>query len=261
MKFSLAIALVIAAATASGANAGVQLNFTGPAGGSGTINGLATDFFTTTDNQSTGSGVIQSFVRVSAANQSIVQGYNTDARPLQFDENNSGTFTRSLQLSAVPIVTIGGVAYREFLLDINQNNNDPLLSLNELEIYLENSGGLLGTAAGFGSGTGFASGLVYQMNTSDSRIDLNYNLNSGSGSGDMFAYIANSLFTGPNQSVYLYSKFGDPNANNDGYEEWAVRTTSTLSVVPEPSTLGMGGLALGLLGLGYAGRRRRMASA
>src|SRR5439155_13939178 len=84
------------------------------AGSLGTLNGAQ---FRQVDAQPTGSGVIDSFVRLQAqgAKQTVEQGYNTDARPTQFDENSSPTFTRSLRLSDVPVVTIGGVEYREFL--------------------------------------------------------------------------------------------------------------------------------------------------
>src|SRR4029453_16175065 len=106
-------ALVLLGATS--AQAAISLDLT--AGGTGSI--TTNDIFTTTDNSATGSGVIDSFVRVST-NETTEQGYNTSARPLEFDENTSATFTHDLPLSIVPIVTLGGVEYREFLLDINQ---------------------------------------------------------------------------------------------------------------------------------------------
>jgi len=243
---------------ASVASAGV-LDLTG--GGSGTINGLATDFFTTTDNQATGSGVIQSFVRVSAANQQTVQGYNTDARPLQFDENSSPIFTRQLSLSAVPVVNIGGVNYREFLLDINQTNADPLLTLRELQIFVGNTGSPTGAIVGANGTLSFGgqASLIYDMDVPDegSQIELDYSLNSGSGSGDMFAYIADSLFTG-GSFVTLYSKFGPPpNDNNDGYEEWAVRSTETL-VVPLPMAAWAGMALCGFVGASKLRRRQQV---
>ena len=47
--------------------------------------------------------------------------------------------------------------------------------------------------------------VVYNMDGADdnnpntsSRVDLNYDFNSGSGSGDMYAYIPTALFTGQN---------------------------------------------------------------
>src|SRR5205823_2080666 len=74
----------------------------------------------------------------------VEQGYNTSVRPLQFDENKSPVFTRSLQLSESPDVTIDGVSYHEFLLDINQSSSNPLLSLDELRVYTSNSARLSG---------------------------------------------------------------------------------------------------------------------
>src|SRR5262245_54137957 len=97
-----------------------------------------------TDAQPTGTGYIRSFVRVQGAapGGGGEQGYNTEARPLQFDENKSPQFTRSLTLGQVPVVTVGGVEYREFLLDINQKSSSPLLSLDEVRVFLGDSGNL-----------------------------------------------------------------------------------------------------------------------
>src|SRR4051812_47970345 len=192
-------------------------------GGTVTINNAD---FVTVDQQPTGSGVIHSFVRVSAANQAVVEGYNTDGRPLQFDENNSHTFTRSQPLGDLKIVKRNGQDYYQFLLDINQESVRPLLTLNELEIYLGNAPDLLSYSPNrSGGGTGFGpnSTFVYDLDEgTDNAIDLNYNLNSGSGSGDMFAYIPKAKFdaahsgaNAANNYVYLYSKFGIPHANND----------------------------------------------
>ena len=87
----------------------------------------------------------------------------------------------------------------------------------------------------------------------DNAIDLNYNLNSGSGSGDMWVYIPKANFDAAhagnnNNFVYLYSKFGIPNANNDGYEEWSA-IEGPNNNVPEPSTVLASLLALTLLGM------------
>src|SRR5947209_8449315 len=56
-------------------------------------------YVTTTMTQPTGSGVIDSFVRIGGTPDTCIQGYNTNYRPLQFDENSSPTFTRDLAAS------------------------------------------------------------------------------------------------------------------------------------------------------------------
>jgi hypothetical protein len=174
------------------------------------------------DPQPTGTGVIQSFVRVQ--NNGVEQGYNTDARPLQLDENNSPQFTRSLTLGAVPIVTLNNVRYREFLLDINQKSSSPLLSLDELRLYVAGTN----TLNNYDATAQTLGGLpaVYDLDADGNvTVKLNYRLNPGSGGGDMVALIPNSAFAGQSDSafVYLYSKFGATFGANAGFEEWAVR--------------------------------------
>jgi len=235
---------------AGSAQAAVVIDLTA-ANASETINGA---IFTNTDNQATGSGVIQSFVRISA-NTDVVQGINTSDRPLNYDENTSPTFTHNLLLADVPIVN----GYREFLLDINQTNADSLLSLDRVQIYVSDDPDLnSNTLHQSGSNLPGAT-LIYDMDaTTDYSVKLDYALNSGSGSGDLFLYVPDSLFSG--KYVYLYSRFGELENNNDGFEEWAVRTGGTVQAVPAPA-----GVLLGLVGAsslgGYAGlgwlRRRK----
>jgi hypothetical protein len=176
------------------------------------------------DARPTGTGVINSFVRLQAAGAkaTVEQGYNTDARPLQFDENKSPQFTRSLHLGDVPLVNIGGVPYREFLLDINQKSSQPLLSLDELRLYVSDSASLTGYNAAAKTLGGLAP--VYDLDAGgDNWVKLDYRLNSGSGAGDMLFYVPDRLFgaSGSAANVYLYSKFGVNLAGNAGFEEWA----------------------------------------
>jgi hypothetical protein len=223
------------------------------AGGSQTVNGA---FFTTTDVGSTGTGVISSFVRVQ--DNGIADGYNSSVRPVMPDVNTSPTFTHELQLIDVPVVVnpTGAVAgsYYEFLLDINQTKESSLLSLDKIQIYT--SAAALLTANTLTALTDNAS-LVYDL--AANTILLNYQLNNGSGSGDLFVYVPVDLFGATSDYVYLYSMFGATGgeyAENDGFEEWAVRKTSNPPSVPDSgaTVMVLGGalVALGLV-------RRRIA--
>jgi hypothetical protein len=189
------------------------------------------------DAQPTGTGVIDSFVRVHAANAkaTVEQGYNTDARPLQFDENNSPQFTRSLRLGDVPLVEHNGNFYREFLLDINQRTSSPLLSLDEARIFVGSSPVLTGYDAT--SKTLAGQGAVWDLDWNyDHWVKLDYRLNPGSGGGDMLMLIPYTAFEGASSDsfVYLFSRFGDNCAANAGFEEWAVREGVGVGEPPPP---------------------------
>lgn len=240
---------------ASRANAETVLNLTdGGLTDSGSINGA---LFEVNQVQPTGSGVIHSFVRISS-NNAVEQGYNTDGRPLQYDENNSATFTRKLPLADLQVINKGGVDYYGFLLDINQQDSNPLLNINDIEVYQGDAPNLLGFTPGSGFGT--HSTVVYQLDAGgDNGILLNYSLNSGSGSGDMWMFIKKSAFSGSNPYVYLYTKFGDPNGNNDGYEEWAAVVGHNTPSVPLPASLWGGLTLLGFLGAAKIRSRRQSA--
>jgi len=150
-------------------------------------------------------------------------------------------------LGDVPIVTINGVEYREFYLNLvgAATNTKNQLSLDELRIYLSPTEAI----TGYDSTTKTFNGLtaIYDMdaglrNTQDNWIKLNYALNTGTNSEDMVAYIPNSLFTGAStQFLYIYSKFGVQTGTGDtDFEEWWVmrRPAGTSPVpVPEPASI------------------------
>lgn len=177
----------------------------------------------------TNSADFHTFVRMDA--NGVEQGYNTDGRPVQFNEAVRSRFTHSLQLQDVPTVTIGTETYREFVLNINQTNRRPLLSLDELRIYVANTGNLLG----YSTATQQLSGItaLYDLDAGgDNTILLSNSLNGSTGLGDAIVLIPNSVFAGASATdfVYLYSKFGVTNAANGSFESWGVKPV----VVPPP---------------------------
>ena len=79
-------------------------------GSSGTVNGA---FFEQIDPRSTGSGVIDPFVRVNPGGSANCEhGYNTSHRKLEFDENSSPTFTPNATASLSTALMLATLATR-----------------------------------------------------------------------------------------------------------------------------------------------------
>lgn len=187
------------------------------AGSLGAINGAV---FRQVATQPAGCGVMQPFVRLQASG--VCQGYNTDARPLQFDEKTSSVFTHAEPLSAVPEVNIGGVAYREFLLNLNQTNSTPYLSLDALRIYTADTPDL------HGYDSGKLGGISPGYDLGGNWIKLNSGLNPGNGKANMVALIPDSALGGGSY-VYVYSKFGATLPAHGGFESWGVAGSGSLT--------------------------------
>ena len=191
-----------------------------------------------TDLGASGSGNIDSFVRVGATG--VEEGFNSSFRPTQMNEDSTLTFNHDLQLAAVPIVVINGVSYREFLLDTNEpGGTDRFISLNKLEIYLSSAGSI--TAYPFNDATGPTATKIYDMDAGTTGTDtaspspngnwvlIDNNLGPGSGAANIFVYIPNSLFDANlGTFVTLYSQFGVTVPASSGSEEWAVREATAL---------------------------------
>jgi len=161
------------------------------------------------------------------------QSYNTDGAT-QFDTKTA----HSVLLAQVPIVigdgsngTVDGVAYREFLLNLNEPNagTKPFLSLDSLQIWQEESGSLTDFTPGAGFSGAHTNNLVYNLDAgSDQWVGLNDSLSRGNGQSDLAVLIPDSLFIndGTNRYVYLYSAFGaQPGWDaGGGFESWGLAT-------------------------------------
>jgi len=227
--------------------------------------------FVWADSQSTGTGVIDSFLRIQA--NGTESGFNTNAgTPL---DDKAGT--KSILVSSFGQVNLNGVPSIRFLLDINEagGNNPPnqeRLSLDNLQVYVSTNPNIATLADLQSSAT-----LRYDIDTAgacssvspasctapatSNGVNLDFSLNSGSGSGDMYFYLPASLFTAYQSGyyLYLYSSFGALGGgfeSSDGIEEWARVDSPT--AVPEPTTYAF---VLSLLSSGVVLYKRRNATA
>lgn len=241
-----------------------------------------TALFNTIFDQPAGTGYIEPFLRTQLLGQpgdycgdkNCEQAYNTDGVK-EYDTKDDNQWNHALLLSDIPVVTINGVEYREFLLDINQNQGNPdqeFLSLSELQFFISGNQFLTGyndAKNSFNGGTSLVWELDAYNNARNSLTTDNWLLlenckspgTCGSGDYDMQALIPSDVF-GADESVYvtLFNRFGD-NAGttgaNDGFEEWAVRIAENGGTPPsgvsEPGILSL--VMLGLLGM-ISTRRR-----
>ena len=193
---------------------------------SGTINGAQ---FVFADQQPTGTGVIQPFLRVE--NTPTEQGYNTSGGT-PFDDK-AGPWTHDITFSDLQSTTVmvNGTSYFKLLLDVNEpGGSKSQISLDQLQFYTSPIASQTTTNVS-SLGT-----LRYTFSLNDAVI-LDASRNHGSGSGDMYAFIPTSDFAGtnPNDFVYLYSHFGNTDDSNAGFEEWAL--VNNVAPVPEMSAL------------------------
>lgn len=161
-----------------------------------------------------GSGTNSSFLRLKAT--PVEQGYNTGAAVNQPDVNSK----RSLQLSELQQVTIGGDIFREVRLDLNEKNSASEITLKEFRLFLGNSP----TLSGYDPSN---QTLIGALNNGQAVFDLgssvllDASLTPGTSSFDASIYVPETAFSGATGStyVYLFSKFVSSDA---GFEEFAV---------------------------------------
>ena len=169
-------------------------------GASVKINGAIFQALTSSDPS--GSGAFNSFVRIDSKSL-VIKGYNTDFRPLQFDEKSSPSFTRSLLLSDIPPIWEENTIYRAFDLDINQKGrkSEAYLTVDEIELYETPYADLCGYPFdGSGGGqtgcsTNNTATLIWDMDAfGDSFVLLDSRNGPGSGKREMRLLVPDSLF-------------------------------------------------------------------
>ncbi|MBA2584989.1 MAG: hypothetical protein H0U99_00700 [Chthoniobacterales bacterium] len=231
------LAIAAASIAAAGLSQATVVDLTG-SNDSGTIAGAQ---FVFTDQQPTGTGVIDPFLRLQATPNE--EGYNTSlATPAAPFDDKAGVWTHDVRYSDLQqsTVSIGGTQYFKLLLDINEPaGSKSLISLDSLQIYTSATAAPLVTDV---SNLNSLGTLRYNIDAGgDSYVLLDAARNHGSGSGDMYAYIPVSNFAGTlaDDYVYLYSRFGDQQTadatSEGGFEEWAI--VRNVTPVPEMSAL------------------------
>ena len=196
--------------------------------------------FAGSDVPATGTGLIQSFLRLQ--NSGTESGFNTNYTPAQSQlDDKAGPFTHSITLGDIPVVTIGGQEYREFRLDLNEKDSgsNDAISLTGLKIFSAGVADLHGY-----TGTGFSSGSSTLLYNLDSAGDVTLPMtewSTGSGHGDYAVVINNDAFAGLSDSsfIYLYSAFS---GSDGGFEEWYLRQPETVAnTVTVTTAQGAGG--------------------
>lgn len=189
-------------------------------GACGDING--SKIFHVDLSESSGTGVFEPFVRIQGSADQ--KGVNTGAVFTPGDLFDTKTsHTTSLLLSQIPKVTIGGIHYLEFALDMGEPGNagspQSFLDIVEGQFFIAPSGTLLPTTF-----TGEILNVTgappkYRLDaTTDKDIILMDDLNSGNGRIDYLWYIpADPFGSDGSQFVYFYSAYGRAGGS---FEEW-----------------------------------------
>lgn len=216
-------------------------------------NGFVNDgvfFQQTAGTGSGGTGNLSPFLRIQGGNQdSVEQGFNSDARPESFNEDNNAALNRDLLAAEIPIVNIGGIDYGEILLDLNENNSSAgsLINLTALRIFQHSISDITNGITG-NDFNAFSGQSVTEIFTLGETVNLS-DLESGSGSIDYAINIPVSLFDLTNgEYVTFYAAFDD---FDGGFEEFAVATGDNLETIPTPAMLPA------LVGMGVAAFRKR----
>jgi hypothetical protein len=268
LTFVLASAAALVLAAPASADTYIDLETVGATGTAGTV-------VFTQGSFGSGTGVFPAFSRVQDNGNET--GMSTTANILDNTADNTHNF--SILKSDLGVVTVSGVQYYQFNLDINEaggQQGNQFLSLDDLEIWTQDAAiDADGNATSYPPPGGV---LRYDLSSFGVRVLMDFQLASGSGTSDVTVLVPIALLAGDlgSDNVYLYSAFGfltdcaatgstaaedakctagADYTSSDGFEEWNFRASegSTTFVPDGGSTLGL--LGLGMLSLGYLRRR------
>jgi hypothetical protein len=187
---------------------------------------------------STGTGLFNPFLSIqSPGNAGIEHGYNhslphTPHLVPVFDEYLAGR-TRALPVADIPVVTLEGETYREFLLDAGEPSahQKKNLEIEKLQVFLTTTPNVLTTVFNHGI-LQFPGQLIYNLDAAgleedcdgwgrDITVLLDGSLSSGNGSPDMKFLLPNHLFSNVDAATYVvfYTKFGKADGT---FSEWGV---------------------------------------
>lgn len=214
---------------------------------------------------STGTGVIGPFLRLQANGSE--QGYNS-SNNANFD-TKTGIWTHDLQIGDLK-AALNNPNYVSFLVDVNQTNSNPNISLDRLQIWASptqiSSSQSINTTDSNGNFNGSLGTLLWTLDNpawtgnTDNSILYTDGM-SGSGSGDIRFFVPASIFYGlpTAEYIYMYQQWGTTSGyqTNGGFEE-----TYSIGqyVIPEASSLIPLGLVMAF-GIGLHCLRRRSSPA
>jgi hypothetical protein len=244
----LAAIAIISLTTATKAHATVVDLTTGP-NASGTIGDA---LFFATDQQASGTGFIDPFLRVQAS--PTEQGYNTDGG-FPFDDKNPHNFQHSVLLSSLAEFNLNGTEYFKFMLDANQSGtSNQTFTLTQLQIYTSNNGAQTTTTFNPDGTLAFDSSthLAYNMNPGGGTTNSVITTATGSGKFDAIVYVPVSDFNLSDKYMILYFA----GQGNGGFEEWTAATN--VAPIPEAATLfPIVGLLAAVFSTQFVRRRQR----
>lgn len=206
------------------------------AGATGEFGGAV---FSQFDGRTADRGEVDTFLRLNA-HRHTTQGFNTSAPRKSFDASWDPRKTHAVKVSDLPSVTVGGVTYRELVLDVKQPRHSPTVSLDVLRLYVSDSPRLTGYNAKAGTLGGLTA--VYDLDAGgDNWVKLNARLNGTNGRGDALVYVPDSLLSG-GAYLYLYSKLGANSSAQCGQVDWGYGKKGPLGTPPPSETASVSGV-------------------